>query len=244
MCRPVAPPLARGWSRARHRQRSVYGRSPARAGMVPSAAVRPMSPMPLPRSRGDGPAAQGWSYASSDAPPLARGWSLTDAGLVCGRERSPARAGMVPRRRSRPLRWLALPRSRGDGPSIHADKAFFIRAPPLARGWSPRSQSGRACASRSPARAGMVPIRTGTRSRPWTLPRSRGDGPFFALKAPPPVAAPPLARGWSTATHRRARWVQRSPARAGMVPRSCADAALREALPRSRGDGPLSSHPQ
>ena len=59
------------------------------------------------------------------------------------------------------------------------------------------------------------------------LPRSRGDGPAGRHSIPPPVTAPPLARGWTP----QATALEEVSGGSG--------GSLKNWLPRSRGDGPV-----
>ncbi len=194
---------------------------------------------PLPRSRGDGPTRVPTIVCTSDAPPLARGWSLTPERHPRRAHRSPARAGMVPGRRPSAGRSWSLPRSRGDGPEGANAAAVLLDAPPLARGWSLHRLAGFVVGVRSPARAGMVPVLDGSRCQGGPLPRSRGDGPALQETEFVGDAAPPLARGWSPSFQRSRSCGARSPARAGMVPPTTPCAWRSPSLPRSRGDGPF-----
>ena len=172
---PVAPPLARGWTRS-----DVYAAisigSPARAGMDPTPRSPRSIPLRLPRSRGDGPWISRSSRRPKPAPPLARGWTLSSSAAF---------------RRS----WR-LPRSRGDGPATRSPSSRVRVAPPLARGWTPDRPA--------PGKQPWLPRSRGDgpqaasqcRRLRWAPPLARG----WTLPPEPaqwPNEAPPLARGWT-----------------------------------------------
>ncbi len=215
----------------------------------------------LPRTRGDGPHTITYKRRDKRAPPHPRGWTPVlrphrgpDAG-------SPAPAGMDPRirSRSRPAAWL--PRTRGDGPEPRDRPQLHHWAPPHPRGWTryrryrhmachgspaPAGMDPR-CSSRSPpsvgspAPAGMDPfLRSQRRARVW-LPRTRGDGPEISRGGKVVPRAPPHPRGWTRLHDRERQGHRGSPAPAGMDPRYGDPAERPGGLPRTRGDGPLTS---
>ena len=194
------------------------------------------------RSSGAPPLARGWTRdtarcSGSCAPPLARGWTLVRH-LVRGRaggsparagmdpcsgqegvdvDGSPARAGMDPRFEWLPVETLA-PRSRGDGPDYDVIAIAGVKAPPLARGWTPAS-----CLCNrhlgSPARAGMDPSLA---ARP-----ARTDGS-------------PARAGMDPPTRRVVQGQGGSPAHAAMDPgQSGTDALPTRGLPARAGMDPL-----
>src|SRR5690606_19851046 len=121
----------------------------------------------------------------------ARGWTVQRAVVFVVVLGSPARAGMDPDD-GWPIGAVdRLPRTRGDGPFLSPENPGTVMAPPHARGWTWPSGRARAECSGSPARAGMDPNSSESRSPKGWLPRTRGDGPVmvnsvsFALTAPP-----------------------------------------------------------
>ena len=134
-----------------------------------------------------------------------------------------------------------LPRTRGDGPQLRAFEMQAGQAPPHTRGWTlvlklvDRAEHG------SPAHAGMDPGSYRCLNICAGLPRTRGDGPIASDSNCGSRLAPPHTRGWTVL--RQGDFVRRdgSPAHAGMdrvYGQSLAHAAR---LPRTRGDGPLTS---
>ena len=181
----------------------------------------------LPRTRGDGPMADGTpgcgfpAHAGMDpvvdrrqASPHTRGWtrpSIERCGMRAG---FPAHAGMDPS--SAPLSVPSgLPRTRGDGPGRIASVGFPAHAGPNCRDTAVRVGVA------SPHTRGWTLGRT---SRHHTtsgrLPRTRGDGPATCCEG-----QPLLPRGF--------------PAHAGMDPLSGRSRLAGWRLPRTRGDGPL-----
>ncbi len=215
---PGCSPLARGWSHELEQSEAQVLVLPARAGMVPVGPYLPGEVGGAPRSRGDGPASGSSRRESGWCSPLARGWSRADAMMRRATFVLPARAGMVPLRRSGSTPRRRAPRSRGDGPASGPRTASAPPCSPLARGWSRLAAVREALARVLPARAGMVRTRTAPRRCSSRAPRSRGDGPPIGRL----VAAGECVL----------------PARAGMVRPQRVPLRQRQRAPRSRGDGP------
>ena len=110
--------------------------------------------------------------------------------------------------------------------------------PPHARGWTRATRPSRSPTTVSPARAGMDPVRAVRADQVKRFPRTRGDGPGWALTHNVSRRFPPHARGW---TCRRTGHIERltvSPARAGMDRCSGVAPMWDTRFPRTRGDGP------
>ena len=172
------------------------------------------------------------------SPPHPRGWSRSKGRSPVPCCVSPAPAGMVRSRAVSPAPRLSLPRTRGDGPDTITALSSWLRSPPHPRGWSGRAVAHVDGPAVSPAPAGMVLDRRWREGNPFSLPRTRGDGPWCRQGADFPPLSPPHPRGWSAwragaGVHRRV-----SPAPAGMVRRLSAFHARSRCLPRTRGDGP------
>ncbi len=210
----TAPPLARGWTLDAGADPSSRA-PPLARGWTLERLIRTRWTKRLPRSRGDGPLA---AYASSEpggsparagmdprrrapawrqAPPLARGWTLTHGEAATSRG-LPRSRGDGPSTVAVAASIRGLPRSRGDGPLADSVVRPDIRLP-RSRGDGPRSAPADPDAQGSPARAGMDPRRRGMC---WTS------------------AAPPLARGWTLDGPPGSAERRGSPARAGMDPSS------------------------
>ena len=131
----------------------------------------------LPRTRGDGPGANGGLGWTASASPHTRGWTAVPA-VRRGQGRGfPAHAGMDRRRCRAAARRRRLPRTRGDGPRGDAEPRLSDLASPHTRGWTQDGRRGGDSATGFPAHAGMDrPSRWRGRSSVW-LPRTRGDGP-------------------------------------------------------------------
>ena len=191
---------------------------PARAGMVPPRPGRSATPRCAPRASGDGPCPYPCAPAVDTCSPRERGWSVagvidTGIGTVL-----PARAGMVPPRRTWRLHRPSAPRASGDGPAGLSRFSTADECSPRERGWSLDLHLLVPVVFVLPARAGMVPATTPHNAGWSRAPRASGDGPD----------SPGL--GW---------WAFRVlPARAGMVPspRCVGTGSVR--APRASGDGP------
>ena len=108
------PPLARGRSAIRERQRDPDGNTPARAGTISGKPKRRQRVRKHPRSRGDDRSYPRLILSPLETPPLARGRSLfgVDARLDPGN--TPARAGTMAFTRVCGSDPRKHPRSRGD----------------------------------------------------------------------------------------------------------------------------------
>ncbi len=134
-----------------------------------------------------------------------------------------------------------LPRTRGDGPISDKLPPCIRSAPPHTRGWTAAPGAGGRGGGGSPAHAGMDPIWTLRTCASRWLPRTRGDGPTSTDCTANGCSAPPHTRGWTLVTVHVRPPPDGSPAHAGMDPRRRCVAASSARLPRTRGDGPLSS---
>ncbi|MGY4280744.1 hypothetical protein ACVILE_006924 [Streptomyces sp. M18.1] len=151
---------------------------------------------------------------------------------------------MVPRRRAVRHRYLAAPRTRGDGPDRPGDPNLRQRCSPHPRGWSLLAQLRADRRSLLPAPAGMVRRPTPERTPPRSAPRTRGDGPAPVAGRGVSHSCSPHPRGWSRRCGRTAEQRPLLPAPAGMVPRSCPCGARTPTAPRTRGDGPAAPGPR
>ena len=199
-----------------------------------------MSGERIPRTRGDGPEpARGHGRRARDSP-HPRGWTLHAPVLHAPVLGFPAPAGMDPPscrlRRSAPR----IPRTRGDGPGWDTAVENIVPDSPHPRGWTRVGLAGRCGEGGFPAPAGMDPAPRDGRGRRRRIPRTRGDGPCWAMQAWHSPADSPHPRGWtlrrvSGGLHRRG-----FPAPAGMDPGTPPAADVGPWIPRTRGDGPES----
>ena len=173
---PLPVMIAAGWSKASPRTRGWtpdsgrVGRGlhgfPAHAGMDPSTPLHKLSPLRLPRARGDGPEQKRAERASPGelASPRTRGWTAGEPEgwtryQTPGTDRSgfPAHAGMDPRRAASRLASPRLPRARGDGPCHRRSNIRLTPASPRTRGWTLIELPDRRTNEGFPAHAGMDP---------------------------------------------------------------------------------------
>ena len=216
---------------------------PAHAGMDPRAREHQPCRRGLPRTRGDGPRRTGDPAGPLPASPHTRGWTRIDQAGDLGLRGFPAHAGMDPGTVTATRCSFGLPRTRGDGPRLARRRRRRRTASPHTRGWT-LPQAPPAKVERGfPAHAGMDPFHRVDQAEQPRLPRTRGDGPFFAFDSPPGDEASPHTRGWTpsvpSAAERRAGF----PAHAGMDPTGPSWAGSRSGLPRTRGDGPEALSP-
>ena len=234
-----ASPHTRGWTRAAHPDDGPPRGFPAHAGMDPIASCpRPRS-VRLPRTRGDGPVAGVIVASSGRASPHTRGWTRRHDDRLLNQAGFPAHAGMDLVPRFAPRVPLRLPRTRGDGPRWTRTVAAAGMASPHTRGWTvPFPTQGDPPAG-FPAHAGMDPRSRGARRRGAGLPRTRGDGPCRFPRGVTHPRASPHTRGWTRPRGGADRRERGFPAHAGMDPGGRRGRRMRDGLPRTRGDGPL-----
>ena len=238
--RSAASPHTRGWTRAVIRQARTIRGFPAHAGMDPAPVAPCGGVAGLPRTRGDGPGMCLWSPSPQAASPHTRGW--TSKPITSGRARRgfPAHAGMDPGARRHCHHGTRLPRTRGDGPVVHACRVNGVAASPHTRGWTPQIIAQTSDTEGFPAHAGMDPASPRRSAGRRRLPRTRGDGPRLGGIPRPPGSASPHTRGWTHWRELVKHPNEGFPAHAGMDREQVLSAADRGWLPRTRGDGPSS----
>ena len=131
-----ASPHTRGWTRPPVRLPRTAAGFPAHAGMDRSPSATPARPARLPRTRGDGPAAERIARQFQAASPHTRGWTRHDGDRDGNRDGFPAHAGMDLRRGRGLPPCRRLPRTRGDGPVPPETQDKMQRASPHTPGWT------------------------------------------------------------------------------------------------------------
>ena len=209
--------------------------------MDPRRARLWRSPCWLPRTRGDGPLTSWGSGIEELASPHTRGWTRPRGLRRDDGPGFPAHAGMDREDLVKLAGMEGLPRTRGDGPDLGLGGRRRVAASPHTRGWTQARQGARRQERGFPAHAGMDPTPARTDRPASRLPRTRGDGPVFVLPSPLNRSASPHTRGWTLDALAKVDLEPGFPAHAGMDPSSCADRPSPSGLPRTRGDGPLTS---
>jgi hypothetical protein len=130
-------PRVRGWSLSGALNVTALDVLPARAGMVPAGGGPVHASSGAPRACGDGPLPYGVTAADVMCSPRVRGWSLGLPTPSRPQKVLPARAGMVPVRRSLSRRWRRAPRVCGDGPVEDGEDIEYRACSPYARGCFP-----------------------------------------------------------------------------------------------------------
>ena len=195
----------------------------------------------LPRTRGDGPWCSAACRARSGASPHTRGWTASGDHQAIRSMGFPAHAGMDPAPAPGSSHPQGLPRTRGDGPVTSGYRLLLARASPHTRGWT-RVAAGLAwLAGGFPAHAGMDPRPAQGEREPGRLPRTRGDGPLQGLLDDGGAGASPHTRGWTVTHDGMPTFGPGFPAHAGMDPASTGPRPGSRRLPRTRGDGPVST---
>ena len=161
--------------------------------------------------------------------------------MTCFAGGFPAHAGMDRIRPGRQYRLHGLPRTRGDGPGWRPAPASRPRASPHTRGWTDDRHHPRLNQHGFPAHAGDGPRRDGDRQHALQLPRTRGDGPAPIWFVCDRSLASPHTRGWTSPGDPPAQVRSGFPAHAGMDRAHARGSAHARGLPRTRGDGPVSS---
>ena len=220
---------------------SICSGFPAHAGMDPRWPRAVPESCGLPRTRGDGPSPCGTACSLTRASPHTRGWTLATLRASVQSGGFPAHAGMDPCASRRPGSRSGLPRTRGDGPSWAAIVPTTRPASPHTRGWTRRHRPDPSTGPGFPAHAGMDPPRAVRRRSSRRLPRTRGDGPWACEGASTPEQASPHTRGWTRRDGRATGRGEGFPAHAGMDLRRIAVSRDLAGLPRTRGDGPVTS---
>ena len=195
----------------------------------------------IPRTRGDGPLAGLLRRCGVADSPHTRGWTFGEWLLAWLDRGFPAHAGMDPGGPRGGHADARIPRTRGDGPSASRRAGIVTTDSPHTRGWTLVRFGYDRCAVGFPAHAGMdpsPPLRARLLRR---IPRTRGDGPPAHAGDGDGDTDSPHTRGWTPHRSRRARGTGGFPAHAGMDPIPRARRWSRGGIPRTRGDGPLSS---
>ena len=216
--RPSAsfPPRLRGWTHEIQVEACARNVSPALAGMDLLLAQDPLLQFRFPRACGDGPARVDSSTFTTRFPPRLRGWTF-DFGRPGGLEPvSPALAGMDLVVQKAAKETKCFPRACGDGPVSRPASASIARFPPRLRGWTHLVAAAVRCVRVSPALAGMDPSAFPGGGPPIGFPRACGDGPCTARSSSEMWVFPPRLRGWTLTEDQRAKFMQVSPALAGM----------------------------
>src|SRR5690606_23509376 len=109
-------PHTRGWAVYHLALRPSLGGRPAHAGMGPWQGSRAAVAGGSPRTRGDGPDAQGQAIEALEVAPHTRGWAVGLCRPPGHRAGRPAHAGMGRGPTAVPAPAPRSPRTRGDGP--------------------------------------------------------------------------------------------------------------------------------
>ena len=211
---------------------------PAPAGMDRRQGIALPSAARIPRTRGDGPSRQARLAASRWDSPHPRGWTLRFQDLIAHGWGFPAPAGMDPPTVAPSGEAVGIPRTRGDGPAVHAGATCTIKDSPHPRGWTPRPVPDPVAGEGFPAPAGMDPAPSRGRPRRPRIPRTRGDGPKNLAPDRRGRSDSPHPRGWTLRGASLMGGRLGFPAPAGMDPANERGSVGSSWIPRTRGDGP------
>ena len=135
-----------------------------------------------------------------------------------------------------------LPRTRGDGPKQTVTQKGTTTVAPHTRGWARLYVGACPVPEGCPAHAGMGPCPSPRRCFWPRLPRTRGDGPLPSRQAMKSSGVAPHTRGWALIGDLDTLITRGCPAHAGMGPPSLATWQKLHRLPRTRGDGPITTN--
>ena len=224
---PWVSPHTRGWTLCSPSPSCTVSGFPAHAGMDPPRPT-PGRPAPrFPRTRGDGPPSRSNNARSSAVSPHTRGWTRWRHVTTTRRRGFPAHAGMDRTGGAGPVGRRGFPRTRGDGPSAASALAARMRVSPHTRGWTRSVQRLEAVQRGFPAHAGMDHAHAGGHLPGAGFPRTRGDGPRFAIIWDGIVTVSPHTRGWTVSPRHLGPHRIGFPAHAGMDPSASASHAGR-----------------
>ena len=150
---------------------------PAHAGMDRLLGQLGPAASSVPRTRGDGPAAQAVQSSSGHV--------------------FPAHAGMDRNAPGPGGENAGVPRTRGDGPPSWWPLAAAAACSPHTRGWTADGAGDPISAAVFPAHAGMDRNRHAERSGDLSVPRTRGDGPYGVRLVFHRPGCSPHTRGWT-----------------------------------------------
>ncbi len=237
----MCSPHARGWTAP---LASALGHAwvfPARAGMdrVQWGVLDAVECVP--RTRGDGPQSGSPQYCGRMCSPHARGWTGIPVPLVSRAIVFPARAGMDRYGVNKNPKSYRVPRTRGDGPSAPDVTVTMTPCSPHARGWTDHIHKIESRLAVFPARAGMDRRGPELGAMACGVPRTRGDGPALNALSSWAGVCSPHARGWTVYSWPIQRPGYVFPARAGMDRPRGSPPRPSPSVPRTRGDGPVTS---
>ncbi len=174
-------PHARGCSGARRSDRGEEPVGPARAGMLPHPQSSAGAGGRRPRTRGDAPEPLLPLGSWKGSAPHARGCSPDRAVPMRRRRVGPARAGMLPPRRTSRRTWTRRPRTRGDAPHDTPQDAAGARSAPHLRGCSEGRGDGRSGVAVVPAPAGALPATESSWRSPSSTPAALRDHGLWGI---------------------------------------------------------------
>jgi len=253
----VNPRSRGGGSKARPRARRTAGQSPLTRGRhytdqlvlldkgsIPAHAGEAQRDQLLALEPGVNPRSRGGGGDNTLADRVAQGQSPLTRGRRPGRRRGAGRPGSIPAHAGEAvvagraaLHQRVNPRSRGGGATAATACTGCCGQSPLTRGrLASLTPSG--VADRSiPAHAGEAGGGTGSASRRWVNPRSRGGGPCPFQGADAPGGQSPLTRGRHASAELRADRERSIPAHAGEAAHGGFYGEAHGVNPRSRGGG-------
>ncbi len=235
---PEFSPHTRGWTRCRGSESPEQAVFPAHAGMDRRVDRIAQDRVSFPRTRGDGPKHGALWAVVNRFSPHTRGWTGVYETVSPSRAVFPAHAGMDRTPACIRQSGRRFPRTRGDGPSAIEGDQGGMTFSPHTRGWTARTSHHSHASPVFPAHAGMDRSE-GCRTLTWrSFPRTRGDGPWPAVRGGHGVRFSPHTRGWTEMSIKLIEDVEVFPAHAGMDRWGRWGRGGEKSFPRTRGDGP------
>ena len=164
----------------------------------------PYEPIPLggfPHARGDGPQQYRPFFIPHTFSPRPWGWSVEWQCQGMGNKVFPTPVGMVRKRSMGLFSWCCFPHARGDGPCCHCLTFTVFMFSPRPWGWSEDKVVVFAHHRVFPTPVGMVRNTDSARSRVYSFPHARGDGPAVLYPGTPDEVFSPRPWGWSALHH-------------------------------------------
>src|SRR6266516_4142999 len=192
---------------------------PARAGVIPSCTPTGSVRSSPPRTCGGHPFFLNSAEPGGMSSPHVRGSSQKYAALTRGRKVLPARAGVIRRLHCSSVRLIRPPRTCGGHPYEVPTPITSAPSSPHVRGSSPEQPPVGVEVAVLPARAGVIPPRSGCSSTTRRPPRTCGGHPSFAVAPLYATPSSPHVRGSSCGGYWCPLCPCVLPARAGVIPR-------------------------
>ncbi len=234
---PGSAPRQRGWFGRGQAVRGPEAVGPAPAGVVRHGPGRRACGPRRPRASGGGSGCGCHRTLVPESAPRQRGWFRIEDRSTRLTPVGPAPAGVVPRRRARPLRRPSRPRASGGGSFLADQPLPSSRSAPRQRGWFRYWGSQKPMEQVGPAPAGVVRTRSSRARCASCRPRASGGGSPRSSPCGSSVRSAPRQRGWFRGMASSGPFEVVGPAPAGVVRCACTSTRRTSGRPRASGGG-------